>query len=237
MRNLRFALKQEGHSRRDMFEILTRHAFPLAHSLVNSRVLSVERFLGVSSFIYYLCCISPCDVYVRVFLKHDWTIPRGRRPVRDGSSQVTALRAWRWIRTLSEPGSLTWSNLFSPIPEHALGLGQPSVTGMKLWSGPWWPCDMPHCEVTSQRSFSSTWELRMDACQALVAPVINGNKSSETTCHLSKPTSKIQIYCTGNAGSCWVRQALFLKLKIFKVDIIAVVPLWGWLDKEGDMIS
>nr|XP_036871296.1 myotubularin-like isoform X2 [Manis javanica] len=33
MRNLRFALKQEGHSRRDMFEILTRYAFPLAHSL------------------------------------------------------------------------------------------------------------------------------------------------------------------------------------------------------------
>ncbi|CAH6780033.1 Mtm1 [Phodopus roborovskii] len=33
LRNLRFALKQEGHSRRDMFEILTRYAFPLAHSL------------------------------------------------------------------------------------------------------------------------------------------------------------------------------------------------------------
>ncbi|KAB0398164.1 hypothetical protein E2I00_012356, partial [Balaenoptera physalus] len=38
MRNLRFALKQEGHSRRDMFEILTRYAFPLAHSL-NKRCL------------------------------------------------------------------------------------------------------------------------------------------------------------------------------------------------------
>lgn len=76
MRNLRFALKQEGHSRRDMFEILTRYAFPLAHSLVNSRVLSIARFFGVSSFIYCLCCISLCDMYVRVFLKHDWTIPR-----------------------------------------------------------------------------------------------------------------------------------------------------------------
>ncbi|XP_016069419.1 PREDICTED: myotubularin isoform X2 [Miniopterus natalensis] len=72
MRNLRFALKQEGHSRRDMFEILTRYAFPLAHSLVNSRILlSVGRFLGVSSFIYCLCCTSQCDVYVRVFLKDD----------------------------------------------------------------------------------------------------------------------------------------------------------------------
>ncbi|CAO2621660.1 MTM1, partial [Lemmus lemmus] len=37
LRNLRFALKQEGHSRRDMFEILTKYAFPLAHSLVKSR--------------------------------------------------------------------------------------------------------------------------------------------------------------------------------------------------------
>lgn len=213
MRNLRFALKQEGHSRRDMFEILTRHAFPLAHSLVNSRVLSIKRFFAVSSFIYCLCCTSLCDVYARVFLKHDWTIPRERRPVLDGLPQVTALRACRWIRTPSEPGSLTWSSLCSPILEHALSLGQPSVTGMKLWSGPWWPCDVPYCEVTSQRSFSSTWELRMDACQALVAPVINGNKSSETKCHLSKPTSKIQIHCTGTAGSCWIRQLFFFLTK------------------------
>ncbi|XP_039345371.1 myotubularin isoform X5 [Mauremys reevesii] len=33
MRNLRFALKQEGHSRRDIFEILTKHAFPQSHNL------------------------------------------------------------------------------------------------------------------------------------------------------------------------------------------------------------
>lgn len=32
MRNLRFALKQEGHSRRDIFEYLFRHAFPLSHN-------------------------------------------------------------------------------------------------------------------------------------------------------------------------------------------------------------
>jgi hypothetical protein len=50
MRNLRFALKQEGHSRRDMFEILTKYAFPLAHSLVNSRTyLSIRRFSHASS--------------------------------------------------------------------------------------------------------------------------------------------------------------------------------------------
>uniref|UniRef100_A0A8C9G271 phosphatidylinositol-3,5-bisphosphate 3-phosphatase n=1 Tax=Pavo cristatus TaxID=9049 RepID=A0A8C9G271_PAVCR len=33
MRNLRFALKQEGHSRRDIFEVLTKHAFPQSHNL------------------------------------------------------------------------------------------------------------------------------------------------------------------------------------------------------------
>uniref|UniRef100_A0A8C4Z4Z7 Myotubularin n=1 Tax=Gadus morhua TaxID=8049 RepID=A0A8C4Z4Z7_GADMO len=32
MRSLRFALKQEGHSRRDIFEILSKYAFPLSHS-------------------------------------------------------------------------------------------------------------------------------------------------------------------------------------------------------------
>uniref|UniRef100_A0A667Y7E3 Myotubularin n=1 Tax=Myripristis murdjan TaxID=586833 RepID=A0A667Y7E3_9TELE len=35
MRNLRFALKQEGHSRRDIFEILFRYAFPVSHGLVS----------------------------------------------------------------------------------------------------------------------------------------------------------------------------------------------------------
>lgn len=44
LRNLRFALKQEGHSRRDMFEILTRYAFPLAHSLPLFAFLNEEKF-------------------------------------------------------------------------------------------------------------------------------------------------------------------------------------------------
>lgn len=35
MRNLRFALKQEGHSRRDIFEILFKYAFPLSHGMVS----------------------------------------------------------------------------------------------------------------------------------------------------------------------------------------------------------
>ncbi|XP_018588947.1 myotubularin-like isoform X1 [Scleropages formosus] len=44
MRNLRFALKQEGHSRRDIFEILFRHAFPLSHNLPLFAFLSQEKF-------------------------------------------------------------------------------------------------------------------------------------------------------------------------------------------------
>lgn len=37
MRNLRFALKQEGHSRRDIFELLFKHAFPISHGLVSTQ--------------------------------------------------------------------------------------------------------------------------------------------------------------------------------------------------------
>ncbi|KAG9338928.1 hypothetical protein JZ751_024318 [Albula glossodonta] len=44
MRNLRFALKQEGHSRRDIFEILFRHAFPLSHGMQLFAFLSHEKF-------------------------------------------------------------------------------------------------------------------------------------------------------------------------------------------------
>ncbi|XP_033876728.3 myotubularin isoform X4 [Acipenser ruthenus] len=44
MRNLRFALKQEGHSRRDIFELLFRYAFPLSHSLQLFVFLSQEKF-------------------------------------------------------------------------------------------------------------------------------------------------------------------------------------------------
>ncbi|KAJ8276162.1 hypothetical protein COCON_G00079140 [Conger conger] len=44
MRNLRFALKQEGHSRRDIFEILFRHAFPLSHGMPLFAFQSQEKF-------------------------------------------------------------------------------------------------------------------------------------------------------------------------------------------------
>ncbi|XP_014341513.1 myotubularin isoform X2 [Latimeria chalumnae] len=44
MRNLRFALKQEGHSRRDIFEILTKHAFPLSHNMPLFAFLNEEKF-------------------------------------------------------------------------------------------------------------------------------------------------------------------------------------------------
>uniref|UniRef100_A0A673VZB1 Myotubularin n=1 Tax=Salmo trutta TaxID=8032 RepID=A0A673VZB1_SALTR len=44
MRNLRFALKQEGHSRRDIFDILFKYAFPLSHGLLLFAYLSQEKF-------------------------------------------------------------------------------------------------------------------------------------------------------------------------------------------------
>ncbi|XP_040179734.1 myotubularin isoform X2 [Rana temporaria] len=44
MRNLRFALKQETHSRKQIFEDLTRHAFPLSHSLPIFSFVNEERF-------------------------------------------------------------------------------------------------------------------------------------------------------------------------------------------------
>uniref|UniRef100_A0A8C7ZLG9 Myotubularin 1 n=1 Tax=Oryzias sinensis TaxID=183150 RepID=A0A8C7ZLG9_9TELE len=44
MRNLRFALKQEGHSRRDLFELLFRYAFPLSHGSPLFAYLNQEKF-------------------------------------------------------------------------------------------------------------------------------------------------------------------------------------------------
>ncbi|XP_066495975.1 myotubularin isoform X1 [Tiliqua scincoides] len=44
MRNLRFALKQEGHSRRDIFELLTKYAFPLSHNLPLFAFSNEEKF-------------------------------------------------------------------------------------------------------------------------------------------------------------------------------------------------
>nr|XP_008273256.2 myotubularin isoform X4 [Oryctolagus cuniculus] len=70
MRNLRFALKQEGHSRRDMFEILTRYAFPLAHSLPLFAFLNEEKF-NVDGWMVY----NPVEEYRRQGLpNHQWRI-------------------------------------------------------------------------------------------------------------------------------------------------------------------
>ncbi|GAB5584967.1 myotubularin isoform X1 [Prionailurus iriomotensis] len=74
MRNLRFALKQEGHSRRDMFDILTRYAFPLAHSLISSTpifaFLNEEKF-NVDGWTVY----NPVEEYRRQGLpNHYWRI-------------------------------------------------------------------------------------------------------------------------------------------------------------------
>lgn len=44
MRNLRFALKQEGHSRRDIFDLLFRLAFPLSHNLHLFAYVTQEKY-------------------------------------------------------------------------------------------------------------------------------------------------------------------------------------------------
>uniref|UniRef100_A0A8C5E9X6 Myotubularin n=1 Tax=Gouania willdenowi TaxID=441366 RepID=A0A8C5E9X6_GOUWI len=44
MRNLRFALKQEGHSRRDIFELLFKYAFPLSHGLPLFAYVTQEKY-------------------------------------------------------------------------------------------------------------------------------------------------------------------------------------------------
>ncbi|KFO27888.1 Myotubularin [Fukomys damarensis] len=70
MRNLRFALKQEGHSRKDMFKILTFYAFPLAHSLPLFAFLNEEKF-NVDGWTVY----NPVEEYQRQGLpNHHWTI-------------------------------------------------------------------------------------------------------------------------------------------------------------------
>ncbi|XP_038272548.1 myotubularin isoform X1 [Dermochelys coriacea] len=52
MRNLRFALKQEGHSRRDIFEILTKHAFPQSHNLPFFAFVNEEKFAENGWMVY-----------------------------------------------------------------------------------------------------------------------------------------------------------------------------------------
>ncbi|XP_060232641.1 myotubularin isoform X4 [Meriones unguiculatus] len=70
LRNLRFALKQEGHSRRDMFEILTKHAFPLAHNLPLFAFENEEKF-NVDGWTVY----NPVEEYRRQGLpNHHWRI-------------------------------------------------------------------------------------------------------------------------------------------------------------------
>nr|KAF6436018.1 myotubularin 1 [Rousettus aegyptiacus] len=70
MRNLRFALKQEGHSRRDMFDTLTKYAFPLAHSLPIFAFLNEEKF-NVDGWMVY----NPFEEYRRQGLpNHHWRI-------------------------------------------------------------------------------------------------------------------------------------------------------------------
>ncbi|XP_044538443.1 myotubularin [Gracilinanus agilis] len=60
MRNLRFALKQEGHSRRDIFEVLTKYAFPRSNGLPLFAFLNEEKFPENGWMVY-----NPIEEYRR----------------------------------------------------------------------------------------------------------------------------------------------------------------------------
>ncbi|TNN30157.1 Myotubularin [Liparis tanakae] len=70
MRNLRFALKQEGHSRRDIFELLFKHAFPLSHGLPLFAYVTQEKYATEGWDIY-----KPMEEFRRQGLPNDkWRI-------------------------------------------------------------------------------------------------------------------------------------------------------------------
>lgn len=60
MRNLRFALKQEGHSRRDIFDLLFRHAFPVSHGQVRQPLNFCCHFLTDRCFLFFKGPLKHC---------------------------------------------------------------------------------------------------------------------------------------------------------------------------------
>ncbi|NXP35392.1 MTM1 protein, partial [Leiothrix lutea] len=70
MRNLRFALKQEGHSRRDIFEVLTKYAFPQSHNLLFFAFVNEEKFPENGWMVY-----NPMSEYRRQGLPNErWRV-------------------------------------------------------------------------------------------------------------------------------------------------------------------
>ncbi|KAM6354141.1 myotubularin isoform 3-T4 [Alca torda] len=70
MRNLRFALKQEGHSRRDIFEVLTKYAFPQSHNLLFFAFANEEKFSENGWMVY-----NPMSEYRRQGLPNErWRV-------------------------------------------------------------------------------------------------------------------------------------------------------------------
>ncbi|KAM9274025.1 myotubularin isoform 3-T5 [Morus bassanus] len=70
MRNLRFALKQEGHSRRDIFEVLTKYAFPQSHNLLFFAFVNEEKFSENGWMVY-----NPMSEYRRQGLPNErWRV-------------------------------------------------------------------------------------------------------------------------------------------------------------------
>ncbi|XP_043377649.1 myotubularin isoform X2 [Chelonia mydas] len=88
MRNLRFALKQEGHSRRDIFEILTKHAFPQSHNLPFFAFVNEEKFAENGWMVY-----NPMSEYRRQVLS--WIHPENQAVVMRSSQPLVGMSGKR----------------------------------------------------------------------------------------------------------------------------------------------
>ncbi|KAG8144615.1 hypothetical protein E2320_013092, partial [Naja naja] len=84
MRNLRFALKQEGHSRRDIFELLTKYAFPHSHNLTFFAFLNEEKFAENGWLVY-----NPMVEYRRQVLS--WIHPETQAVITRSSQPLVGM--------------------------------------------------------------------------------------------------------------------------------------------------
>ncbi|XP_025061139.1 myotubularin isoform X4 [Alligator sinensis] len=84
MRNLRFALKQEGHSRRDIFEVLTKYAFPQSHNLPFFAFVNEEKFSENGWMVY-----NPMSEYRRQVLS--WIHPENQAVIMRCSQPLVGM--------------------------------------------------------------------------------------------------------------------------------------------------
>ncbi|XP_074691252.1 myotubularin isoform X4 [Strix aluco] len=88
MRNLRFALKQEGHSRRDIFEVLTKYAFPQSHNLLFFAYANEEKFSENGWMVY-----NPMSEYRRQVLS--WIHPETQAVIMRCSQPLVGMSGKR----------------------------------------------------------------------------------------------------------------------------------------------